>query len=101
MVYRFFAKQKCGILDLNVGLRFCLFGTVSLVAFYLFYNSLSDLYGFPFKLTFIPIYFGVSYFVFVLLGWMKKEDLNFLKTLANVKKLRSYVKDEISDQVQW
>ena len=95
LLLRIFAKQKCPALDIKTGGKFVLFGIANFFGFYFFYNYLSVLYGFHFKLVFIPVYFCVSYLVLILLGWINKEDLQSLKALRNIRKLREYVKKEI------
>lgn len=96
IVYRIFAKQKCSLLHIKTGVKFIVFGIFNFIVFYFLYNHFSTQYGFNFKLAFIPIYFGITYFTLFLLGWMNKGDLQSVKVLGNIRKLVEYVKEEIS-----
>jgi hypothetical protein len=49
-----------------------------------------------FKLLFIPVYFGVTYLALFLLGWLNREDMRNFKKLLNLKKVGSYIKNEMS-----
>jgi O-antigen/teichoic acid export membrane protein len=95
-LYRLFAKQKCPILDLKKNANFMIFGIINFICFSFLYNYVSEFYGMTFKLLFIPIYFGATYLVLFLLGWLNREDMRNFKKLLNLKKLGSYIKNEMS-----
>lgn len=97
IVFRVFAKKKCPFLQYRNTLKFSVYGIINFFGFLFFYNHFSSIYGFQFKLVFIPIYFGFTYLSLILLGWIDKEkELETLKVLLNLKKLSRYIKDEIN-----
>jgi O-antigen/teichoic acid export membrane protein len=94
-LYRFFAKQKCSILSLKMSARFAVFGIINFFGFYFIYSNLSKVYGTNFKIAFVIIYFVITYLILLILGWIKKEDVHNLKTLINISKMGSYIKEEL------
>ncbi|UCG91005.1 MAG: oligosaccharide flippase family protein [candidate division WOR-3 bacterium] len=96
--HRFFAKQKCSILDLTKNIKFMLFGIINVIAFYFIYKYFSLMYGIHFKIVFVPLYFGITYLVLFFLGWITKEDVYNMKELINMRKLGSYIKNEMRNK---
>ena len=97
VLFRVFAKKKCSILQYNYAIKFSVYGIINFFGFLYLYNHFSGIYGFLFKLLFIPIYFGITYLSLFLLGWIEKEkELETLKVFLNLKKLSQYIKDEIN-----
>jgi len=94
-LYRYFAKRKCPIIDLQHGVKFVLFGLGNFIVFQVTYTHFSDTLGVAFKLAFIPLYFAVTYSVLVGLGWLRKQDIADLRELINIRKLGRYVQEEI------
>ena len=95
VLYRVYAKRQCPVLNLNGNLKYILFGIVNYFGFGYLYGYLSTLYGFGFKILFLPGYFVVTYGVLFVLGWIGKDDMRSLKMLFNFKKLGSYIKGEL------
>lgn len=95
ILYRVFAKKKCKILNFTKNLKFIVFGIFNFSGFYFLYTYLSKLYSISFKIAFILIYFGLTYLILYLLGWINKEDSHNLKELVDIKKLLKYIKGEI------
>jgi O-antigen/teichoic acid export membrane protein len=95
VVFRIYAKKKCTLLDMTTPLKFIIFGAANFLGFLFLYEYLSGIYGFRFKLVFIPLYFGVTYLSFILLGWIHKDDLESVRTVVDVKKLFAYIRGEM------
>jgi hypothetical protein len=62
------------------------------------YKYFSMVYSIGFKIAFIPIYFGITYSVLLLLGWIKKDDWHDAKKLLHIRKLGGYIRDEIRNK---
>jgi len=95
VLYRFYAKRKCPVLNMRVSLKFVLFGIGNFVTFRVLYTNLSALYGINFKIAFVLLYFVVTYLVLLSLGWIKRNDVRNLKELINIKKMNHYIRSEI------
>jgi O-antigen/teichoic acid export membrane protein len=96
LLYRLYAKQKCPILELMKNAHYILFGIVNFICFSFVYTFAGKFYGMTFKLLFIPGYFGITYLILFSLGWLNKEDIGNFKKLLNLRKVGSYIKNEMS-----
>jgi hypothetical protein len=94
-LYRFSAKHKFAMLNFKNSARYALFGIFNFIGFYFLYTNFSKIYGTNFKISFVFIYFVVTYAVLILLGWIKRRDLNNLRKLTDVKKIAEYIRGEI------
>ena len=95
LLYRYFAKRKCPVVNLWHGAKFMLFGVTNFIVFQSIYVHLSDVFGTVFRVTFVPLYFLSTYLALVAFGWISKKDVAYLRELVNFRKLGRYVQGEI------
>ncbi|HEC93075.1 MAG TPA: hypothetical protein ENI51_08815 [Candidatus Atribacteria bacterium] len=96
ILYRVIAKRICQLLDIKKCVKYIGFGIIIFFGFYFIYNYFNKFCGANFRVIFIFIYFGITYFTLFLLGWINKTDLHNLKELLNMRKMRIYIKGEIT-----
>jgi O-antigen/teichoic acid export membrane protein len=97
-MYRLFSKRKCPVIDLSKSIRFFVFGIITFIVFNALYSYLSQIFGTIFKISFIFLYFGVTYGFLLVLGWMRRDDLKDLKEIVNFGKMVRYIKGEIQNK---
>jgi O-antigen/teichoic acid export membrane protein len=98
VVLRYFASKRCSQIKVTRNLHFLAFGIVSYGVFHYLHDHLFLHFRGSLSIVFIVIYLFCTYCSLVLLGWMKKEDLDTLRQLVDVGRLRAYIQKEVSSR---
>jgi O-antigen/teichoic acid export membrane protein len=95
VLFRLFAKAKCNVIDITKNIKFVVGGIINFVLFFILYAYGKKTYGMNFQLFFPLLYFTITYFAFIYLRWIDKEDWARLIALAKINKVFDYIKHEI------
>lgn len=93
--YVFFSRRKLDIVKKIKNHKFIVFGILNFFLFYFFYKYFVGYWGNTFRILFPLIYFPVTYIGLILLNWIKKDDLEMLKSMIDYKSMKKYIKNEI------
>ncbi len=95
ILFVYFARQKLSIIKQVNNLKFVVFGAVNFLAAFVLYNHFISVWGNSFRLLFPLLYFPATYSSLILLRWIRKEDLEMLKALIDLKKMKQYIGSEL------